>query len=60
MRQCIRFTEVYPSNKLYAWSRKHNIVFAEGQPGQLHFGREQDLTVFLLTWPHTEYEYLVL
>jgi hypothetical protein len=60
MRQSIKFTEIYPSNKLYAWSREHNIVFAESQPGRINFGRAQDLTVFLLTWPYTEYEYTVL
>ena len=37
-------------NRLYAWSREHNIVFAEGAGTCIHFGRESDLTVFLLTW----------
>lgn len=61
MRQTIRFhSKSLPTNKLYAWSRKHNIVFVEGLLGEINFGREQDLTVFLLTWPHRDYEYTVL
>lgn len=37
-------------NQLYAWSRRHNIVFGEGEGLSIYFGRESDLTVFLLTW----------
>lgn len=37
-------------NRLYAWSRRHNIVFAEGPGLRINFGRESDLTMFLLTW----------
>lgn len=61
MRQIVRFHSLrYPSNELYAWSRKHDIVFVEGLLGQIQFGREQDLTVFILTWPHKNIEYTVL
>ena len=41
-------------NQLYAWSRQHNIVFVENVTRDgivLNFGREHDLTVFLMTWP---------
>lgn len=45
-------------NKLYAWSKQHNITFIELD--ELHapligFGRPQDLTAFLLSWPHPEF-----
>ena len=47
---------------LYAWSRKHDITFAIGSesPIRIHFGREQDLTMFILTWSHDRIEYTVL
>lgn len=40
-------------NQLYAWSRRHNIVFVENNAVDgvtIGFGRQSDLTVFLLTW----------
>lgn len=40
--------------QLYAWSRQYNIVFVENNTVDgvvLNFGRESDLTVFLMTWP---------
>ena len=52
MKQRVEFENITPGwqNRLYAWSQKHNIVFAEGAGASIHFGRESDLTVFLLTW----------
>lgn len=52
MKQRVEFDNITPGfwNQLYAWSRRHNIVFAEGAGMSIHFGRESDLTVFLLTW----------
>lgn len=46
----------YPGlqNRLYAWSRQHNIVFAESNTVDgvtVSFGRPSELSVFLLTWP---------
>ena len=69
MRQFVEFyyssipARSYLLNKLYAWSRKHNIVFMETHTEiklRIHFGREQELTVFILTWPHTDIAYTVL
>ena len=53
----VRFAVAGLQNKMYAWSRKHNITFVEDNTAdgiKILFGRAEDLTVFLLTWPYDQ------